>query len=91
MSAEHTAEHLQQQTLAALTEAAPGDRLAPAEQISHTASNLRRYLDHHGVSPDRAALLALAHIVAAAVDGAETDRVVAALGAALQAAPDERS
>ena len=85
------AEHLQQQTLAALAEAAPGDALPPAEQMSHTASNLRRYLDHHGVSLDRAALMELAHIVTSAVDGAETDRVVAALGTALETASDERS
>ena len=89
-AAELEAEHLQQQTLAALTEPAPGDPLPSAEQISHTASNLRRYLDHHGVSLDRASLLELAHIVTAAVDGAEADRVVAALGTALAAASNGR-
>lgn len=73
------AEHLEQNALERLTPAPATEALQPEAQITSTAMNIRRYLDHNDLQLDGPSLLHLAQIVTAAVDGAQNDEVARTL------------
>ena len=78
-AAEFEAEHFQQDTLEGLTSTPRSGATDPQTQMNNTASNLRRYLNHCDVRLDGSSLSELAHIVAAAIDGADHEDVITTL------------
>jgi len=76
------AERLQQRTLEGLASAPPAGPLDSGAQLTNTAANLKLYLEHCSVRLDETSLSELAHIVTAAIDGADESSVVAALNTA---------
>ena len=83
-AAELAAEHLQQNALEELT-SAPLTRILDLEtQLTNTASNLRRYLEHCNVRLDAPSLRELAQIVTAAIGDLDERIVIENLSATFQ-------
>jgi len=78
------AEHLQQNALEKLTSTPMTGSLDFGTQVENTASNLRRYLEHCEVRLDEVSFSELAHIVTAAIDGADKGTVVNTLKTTFQ-------
>ncbi len=81
---EFEAEYLQQTTLEDLVSGAAVNHLETRSQLSSNALNLRRYINHFGITLDAGSRTELAHIVTAAIPGTDTDAVTDTLTTTFQ-------